>query len=380
MEFGSHALPLALLLGAMAAFLLSTIPLAPLTRFIVWALGTALLFGAGFLMLNASSGVHIFPTLAEAVTAPSGKSWLFDVFARNMSYVGDFFGPLLDLFLLFGCVVALLALIAFTPGEGIERVARVTIFLLIGGVLGGVVALTSVAIGFGNYPLRAAYFGKVAPDDVYDGDTFTLGNAPIRLAGIDALELSQTCLRGPEVIECGKTARAQLQNYLKDNIVVCRRVSRNSGRPAPAPNSDEAKYAVEEVPAQTPDYEKDKYGRVLATCEIAEGAAKGTDVGRELVQFGHAMAEPDDERYRDAENEARSAGRGLWQLCSLKPSVWRGDAWRRDAFTKQHVIMGDNDVVDRGRCEPTPAAAAPPEETPPPKAPRKTPAPPATPS
>ena len=49
------------------------------------------------------------------------------------------------------------ALIALTPGERVERVVRTLLYGLVGAMVGGVLALSHVAIGFGGAVKRQVY-------------------------------------------------------------------------------------------------------------------------------------------------------------------------------------------------------------------------------
>lgn len=86
-----------------------------------------------------------------------------------------------------------------------------------------------------------------------DGDTLAIGEERIRLYAIDAPELGQPCRSGGD---CGIKAKAFLAELIHDRTVMCVRRSRN-----------------------------DSYGRVIAQCSV-----DGSDLGREMVRTGHAMA------------------------------------------------------------------------------------------
>ncbi|WP_178133317.1 thermonuclease family protein [Vineibacter terrae] len=58
---------------------------------------------------------------------------------------------------------------------------------------------------------------------------------------------------------------------------------------------------------------RDQYRRPLVTCQAGE-----TDIGRELVRAGWAVALPTPD-YAVEEAEARSEGRGLWQGSFQRP-------------------------------------------------------------
>jgi endonuclease YncB( thermonuclease family) len=86
-----------------------------------------------------------------------------------------------------------------------------------------------------------------------DGDTIAIGDERIRLYAIDAPELGQPCRDGGD---CGARARAYLSELIAGHTVECTRRSRN-----------------------------DSYGRVIAQCTV-----DGSDLGRQMVRSGHAMA------------------------------------------------------------------------------------------
>lgn len=86
-----------------------------------------------------------------------------------------------------------------------------------------------------------------------DGDTIAIGEERIRLYAIDAPELGQPCRSGGD---CGVKAKIYLSQLINGHTVECTRRSRD-----------------------------DRYGRVVAQCTV-----EGTDLGREMVRAGHAMA------------------------------------------------------------------------------------------
>lgn len=120
---------------------------------------------------------------------------------------------------------------------------------------------------------------------VVDGDTLDLEGRRIRLLGLDAPELGQTCGAPERTSRCGEDARDALRREVAAGGVACR----VSGR--------------------------DKWGRDLGTCR-----AGGRDLGAGLVRAGHAVASG---RYGPEEREAREAGRGIWSGPFEMPSLWR---------------------------------------------------------
>lgn len=122
-----------------------------------------------------------------------------------------------------------------------------------------------------------------------DGDSLRLANENIRLLGIDAPELSQTCRdeRGREWA-CGQEARALLRSLVSRGTVNCASIS------------------------------KDHYGRTLATCSAGPIA----DIGEAMVRAGFAVDFMSG-GYRAAEAEARADKRGIWQGSFERPQDWR---------------------------------------------------------
>jgi len=129
----------------------------------------------------------------------------------------------------------------------------------------------------------------VAHVTVVDGDSLRRGNEDIRLNGIDAPELRQTCRdeHGREW-SCGREAKARLAALVGGGKVACTARGR------------------------------DRYGRTLAVC--AAGAI--ADLGKTLVREGYAV-DYFQGGYHAAEGEARAARRGLWRGSFDRPQDWR---------------------------------------------------------
>jgi endonuclease YncB( thermonuclease family) len=129
-----------------------------------------------------------------------------------------------------------------------------------------------------------------------DGDSLRLGDREIRLVGIDAPELFQTCRNehGGEWA-CGREARSQLSEFLYRDMVNC--VSKA----------------------------KDRYGRTLATCSAGPVA----DIGEAMVRAGYAVNFMSG-GYQAAEAAARSEKRGIWRGAFEQPQEWRRRKARSD--------------------------------------------------
>ena len=120
---------------------------------------------------------------------------------------------------------------------------------------------------------------------VNDGDSLTLGGERIRLIGIDAPELDQTCGEGADAWPCGRLARQALVDAAGGRLVSC------SGR------------------------ERDRYGRLLAACR-----AGGVELNRTQVAAGWAIAYG---AYEAEERAAKASGSGLWAGAFDRPRDWR---------------------------------------------------------
>lgn len=132
----------------------------------------------------------------------------------------------------------------------------------------------------------------VGVPSVTDGDTLRIGDAKVRLFGIDAPESKQTCERDGVTWLCGQEAGKALRELVAGQSLTC----------------DER--------------DKDRYGRIVAVCILPDGR----DVGAVMVSSGLALdyAQYSEGIYSIQEAEACNAGRGMWAGEFLKPWEWRG--------------------------------------------------------
>jgi endonuclease YncB( thermonuclease family) len=122
-----------------------------------------------------------------------------------------------------------------------------------------------------------------------DGDSFELGGKEIRLHGIDAPELRQTCRMSGVDVTCGRMARDALSQLVRRRNIICKPV------------------------------EKDRYGRQVSVCGDGD-----LNINREIVRLGWAIAYRKHARdYVSAENEARQAKRGIWAMQFENPQDYR---------------------------------------------------------
>jgi endonuclease YncB( thermonuclease family) len=125
---------------------------------------------------------------------------------------------------------------------------------------------------------------------VADGDSIEIAGVRVRLEGIDAPELHQSCTdRGGQSWPCGRIATDELRAHLAGRELVCR----PSGQ--------------------------DRYRRLLAVCTLPDGS----DVNAWLVRQGWALADGRERVYQAEQEQARSARRGIWRGTFMPPSEWR---------------------------------------------------------
>ena len=123
-----------------------------------------------------------------------------------------------------------------------------------------------------------------------DGDSLRKDSGELRLFGIDAPELHQTCAnRMGGDYPCGREAQRALARLIKGYEIKC---------------------LVRET---------DRYGRGVAACRAGE-----TDINSEMVRRGWAIAyRKHGSPYGGEEAEARKARRGIWQGSFEDPERWR---------------------------------------------------------
>ena len=123
---------------------------------------------------------------------------------------------------------------------------------------------------------------------VIDGDTIQISGRHVRLFGMDAPELVQTCEANGRKYRCGEAATHALADRIHDRPVTCK---------------------WQEI---------EGYDQLMAVC-----TADGEDLGRFMVRAGWAIASRRYPGYVDDELSAKSARVGLWQGRFVAPWQWR---------------------------------------------------------
>jgi endonuclease YncB( thermonuclease family) len=128
------------------------------------------------------------------------------------------------------------------------------------------------------------------------GDILRIDGTTVKLAGIEAPEREQRCLRhGNRRWRCAEAAHDALARLSRSRLVKC-------------------------DPKGT-----DASGRTTAVCFAGE-----TDIGAALVKAGHVFAEGGFlARYSSLESEAKAAKVGLWSGDAERPQDFRARAWEQ---------------------------------------------------
>jgi endonuclease YncB( thermonuclease family) len=142
-------------------------------------------------------------------------------------------------------------------------------------------ALTAVILQLDAIETRQSAGSPV----IIDGDSLELAGVRIRMKGIDAPEMGQSCAGKNGPFECGREARTHLRRLVGTSQVSCE------------------------------GWQYDKYQRLLAECK-----AGLTSLNREMALSGWAVAYGG---YAAEEAAAREAKAGLWAGTFDRPQDWR---------------------------------------------------------
>lgn len=148
-----------------------------------------------------------------------------------------------------------------------------------------ILAAGLAALLCGAPPALADVYGTAA---VSQGDSLTVGNRRVRLFGIDAPPVTMKCSVDGEIWDCGRESRDTLTRLVQGQRLRC----------------------LEE--------DRDRWGRVLATCYLPSGM----DIANEMVRQGLAVAFTQvSDRYLAAEQRARRERAGIWR--GTFPPTWQ---------------------------------------------------------
>jgi endonuclease YncB( thermonuclease family) len=154
------------------------------------------------------------------------------------------------------------------------------------------------------------------PARVIDGDTLDVGDVRVRLYGIDAPEMDQTC-RTAQAVDwpCGAWVARHLRADLDGRTVAC--TARGT----------------------------DRYDRIVAVCTLG-----GRDVGAGLVAEGQAFAfQRYASDYVELETAARRDGLGLWSGHVQDPAAFRQAARPAAAPPPARDCAIKGNISDKGR-------------------------------
>lgn len=149
------------------------------------------------------------------------------------------------------------------------------------------ILLPILLLTFSGLPAHAQEISGVAR--VMDGDSLELTGTIIRLHGIDAPELAQTCNRNAQTWQCGNDAADLLRQLIDGRQVTCQQQN------------------------------LDADGRVVAICTVGR-----INLNKNMVDAGFAIALPQvTDAYVDSEQRAKEQGLGIWASDFVIPAEYR---------------------------------------------------------
>lgn len=125
---------------------------------------------------------------------------------------------------------------------------------------------------------------------IMDGDSLTIKGISIRLHGIDAPEMTQTCLRDNVEYHCGRAAKTYLTQIINSQPLTCTII------------------------------DTDGYGRKIGKCVND----RNIDINAEMVLSGNAIAYLHfSYDYERQQTEAKSQKKGIWAGEFMEPYQFR---------------------------------------------------------
>lgn len=343
-----------LLIAALVLFIVSTRQWPLWTRGAVWGGGLLLLIVAWVTLGDTARDPEIGAAFADffANIGNPGNSMVSRMLESNGASVARIVLSLFDFFIFFGIIVAILALIAFSPGEGMEKVIRPIMAGMIGAIGGGLIALAIVGTGFGQREERQAYAGPVLSETVHDGDTLLLNGDLVRLRGINAPQAGQICRLNTRTQDCGQEATLALRRIVEGTFVMC----------AIDEQGDEPRADAQQTQENARGEQRRRNERSVTCTAVRNG--QEFNVARRMVEEGYAAARGD--TFAAEAREALTRTRGLTAWCTLQPDVWaRRSSAERTAFRERGTrdrdwaTFGTCPAVPRRGPRDTPAVSAP---------------------
>ncbi len=164
---------------------------------------------------------------------------------------------------------------------------------------------------------------------ITDGDTIEIAGQRFRRYGIDAPEAAQRCVAENKRWQCGRNATLALAGIVSTNWVVCQ------------------------------ERDKDRYGRIVAVCNIA--GVQGPDVAAMMVSEGWVLAYRQfSSDYVKDEAGAQRMRKGVWRGDFIRPWDWRkgmrlsdNDSQLRACLIKGNIAYGTTRIhqVPGGRYD-----------------------------
>ncbi len=311
----------ALLAAGILALLLSTRQWRLPIRLAIWVGGAGLLVAA-ILKRPPGGGASIARIASDALQNwnKPGESLLVQILTDNWVTVGSVAPPMFDVATTVALVLAGIALVAFTPGETIERLVRPLLIGLLGAFVGGLIALGLVASGLAGYQKDRVYVGVLADTDVHDGDTLKIGEVSIRLNGIDAPEKHQECV---DVRDCAEQSRRVLSGLVDGALVIC---------------TTPAWVRAGEPPTES-------FGRPILDCSARRDGKAAVNLSETVIASGAAVP------FRNSRGELKVAieEKPFRLGCMLRPHLWRNNKDARERF-----IAGESLEGETAGCPPNP--------------------------
>ncbi|MGE7369137.1 thermonuclease family protein [Neorhizobium sp. NPDC001467] len=125
------------------------------------------------------------------------------------------------------------------------------------------------------------------PFFVVDGDTLAAEGERLRIAGMDAPEIDQTCARDGQAWDCGQEAKTALRQVMARGKATCH------------------------------GSERDRYGRLLVDCFVDGRPVAGAMVGAGMAVATGMIT------YQKEQSGAKAERKGIWGGAFVMPAEWR---------------------------------------------------------